>query len=63
MTLSRAQLRRDRSIENGSNFEVRPDDSCLVSTNESGKTAVLQALLGRPARHQRRKIWKMVRTR
>ncbi|WDF35211.1 AAA family ATPase (plasmid) [Arthrobacter agilis] len=44
MQLITANLRRYRSIEDGSEFTVEPDVTCLVGKNESGKTAVLQGL-------------------
>ncbi|MFC3301017.1 AAA family ATPase [Arthrobacter agilis] len=44
MKLITANLRRYRSIEDGSEFTVEPDVTCLVGKNESGKTAVLQGL-------------------
>ena len=44
MKLIRANVRRYRSIEDGGEFDVEPDVTCLVGKNESGKTAVLQAL-------------------
>lgn len=44
MKLVRAKLRRYRSIEDAAEFDVEPDVTCLVGKNESGKTAVLQAL-------------------
>lgn len=43
--LSEVELRRYRSIEAMEGFKVQPDVTCLVGKNESGKTAVLQALL------------------
>lgn len=44
MKLVKATLRRYRSIEETGPFDVEPDVTCLVGKNESGKTAVLQAL-------------------
>ena len=44
MKLIHAQIRRYRSITEPTDFEVRPDVTCLVGKNESGKTAILQAL-------------------
>lgn len=44
LKLIAAQLRRYRSIEDGSKFDVENDVTCLVGKNESGKTAALQAL-------------------
>lgn len=44
MKLTRVELRRYRSIEEMEGFTVQPDVTCLVGKNESGKTAVLQAL-------------------
>lgn len=44
MKLIKTQLRRYRSIEDGGDFDVEPDVTCLVGKNESGKTAVLQAM-------------------
>lgn len=44
MKLISAELRRYRSIEDGSEFAVESDVTCLVGKNESGKTAVLQGL-------------------
>lgn len=45
MKLSKVSLRRYRSIEELDEFSVQADVTCLVGKNESGKTAVLQALL------------------
>ncbi|WP_291380179.1 AAA family ATPase [Demequina sp.] len=45
MILAAARLRRYRSIEQTDEFSVESDVTCLVGKNESGKTAVLQALL------------------
>lgn len=42
--LVKASIRRYRSIEEATEFEVEPDVTCLVGKNESGKTATLQAL-------------------
>jgi predicted ATP-dependent endonuclease of OLD family len=42
--LVKAQIRRYRSIERGLSFDVERAVTCLVGKNESGKTAVLQAL-------------------
>jgi predicted ATPase len=42
--LVKATIRRYRSIESGASFEVEDAVTCLVGKNESGKTAVLQAL-------------------
>lgn len=44
MKLVKADLRRYRSIEEAGAFDIEPDVTCLVGKNESGKTAVLQAL-------------------
>lgn len=44
MKLIKADLRRYRSIEEMAPFAIQPDVTCLVGKNESGKTAVLQAL-------------------
>ncbi|MCW4600178.1 ATP-binding protein [Janibacter hoylei] len=44
MKLQKVAIRRYRSIEEMDAFEVEPDVTCLVGKNESGKTAVLQAL-------------------
>lgn len=44
MKLQTAAIRRYRSIDEMDGFTVEPDVTCLVSKNESGKTAVLQAL-------------------
>lgn len=44
MKLTNVSIRRYRSIEEMEPFEVEPDVTCLVGKNESGKTAVLQAL-------------------
>lgn len=44
MKLIAAALRRYRSIEDAGSFDVEGDVTCLVGKNESGKTAVLQAL-------------------
>jgi AAA domain, putative AbiEii toxin, Type IV TA system/AAA ATPase domain len=42
--LTSASVRRYRSIEDGSQIRIEPDVTCLVGKNESGKSAVLQAL-------------------
>ncbi|MBT1542610.1 ATP-dependent nuclease [Curtobacterium poinsettiae] len=44
MKLVSANVRRYRSIEDGSTIRIEPDVTCLVGKNESGKSAVLQAL-------------------
>ncbi|TGD88421.1 hypothetical protein BayCH28_11875 [Mycolicibacterium sp. CH28] len=44
MKLTSAQLRRYRSIEDAGTLDVESDVTCLVGKNESGKTAVLQAM-------------------
>jgi predicted ATP-dependent endonuclease of OLD family len=44
MKLTAAEIRRYRSIEEAGPFDVEADVTCLVGKNESGKTAVLQAL-------------------
>ena len=44
MKLIHSQIRRYRSITEPTDFEVQPDVTCLVGKNESGKTAILQAL-------------------
>lgn len=44
MKLQQGAIRRYRSIEAMDAFDVEPDVTCLVGKNESGKTAVLQAL-------------------
>lgn len=44
MKLQQVEIRRYRSIEQMDAFEVESDVTCLVGKNESGKTAVLQAL-------------------
>lgn len=44
MKLTRAELRRYRSIEESGPLDVEADVTCLVGKNESGKTTVLQAL-------------------
>lgn len=44
MKLKEATIRRYRSIDEMDGFAVEPDVTCLVGKNESGKTAVLQAL-------------------
>jgi hypothetical protein len=44
MKLINACVRRYRSIEDGSSFSVERDVTSLVGKNESGKSAVLQAL-------------------
>ncbi|CAB0991253.1 hypothetical protein FRC0535_00018 [Corynebacterium diphtheriae] len=44
MKLQTAAIRRYRSIDEMDGFTVEPDVTCLVGKNESGKTAVLQAL-------------------
>ncbi|MFE4542296.1 ATP-dependent endonuclease [Arthrobacter sp. NPDC056727] len=44
MKLINASVRRYRSIEDGSSFSVERDVTALVGKNESGKSAVLQAL-------------------
>lgn len=42
--LAKAQIQNYRSIENSTEFTIDPSVTCLVGKNESGKTAVLQAL-------------------
>lgn len=44
MKLIHAEIRRYRSIEGPTEFDVEADVTCLVGKNESGKTATLQAL-------------------
>ena len=44
LKLSQVKLRRYRSINETGPFDVEPDVTTLVGKNESGKTAVLQAL-------------------
>ncbi|MFB2597091.1 AAA family ATPase [Herbiconiux sp. P17] len=44
MRLVSANVRRYRSIEDGSEISIEPDVTCIVGKNESGKSAVLQAL-------------------
>lgn len=44
MKLRTASVRRYRSIEDGSEFELQDDVTCLVGKNESGKSALLQSL-------------------
>lgn len=44
MRLVSANVRRYRSIEEGSEISIEPDVTCIVGKNESGKSAVLQAL-------------------
>lgn len=44
MKLQKVSIRRYRSIDEMDGFAVEPDVTCLVGKNESGKTAVLQAL-------------------
>ena len=44
MKLTHAQIRRYRSIDEQTEFDVDEDVTCLVGKNESGKTAALQAL-------------------
>lgn len=44
MKLTKAQIRRYRSIEEIDEFRIEQDVTCLVGKNESGKTATLQAL-------------------
>lgn len=44
MKLIEASIRRYRSIEDGSTFAIEEDVTSLVGKNESGKSAVLQAL-------------------
>lgn len=44
MRLTSAKLRRYRSIEDAGELDVESDVTCLVGKNESGKTAVLQAM-------------------
>lgn len=44
MKLINASVRRYRSIEDGSSFSIERDVTALVGKNESGKSAVLQAL-------------------
>ena len=45
MKLTKVRLTNYRSIDDSTEFETEPDVTCLVGKNESGKTAVLQALL------------------
>lgn len=44
MDLLKARVRRHRSIDDSTLFDVERDVTCLVGKNESGKTATLQAL-------------------
>lgn len=44
MKLTHAEIRRYRSISEPTSFDVESDVTCLVGKNESGKTAILQAL-------------------
>lgn len=44
MKLTKAELRRYRSIEDAGEFDVEHGVTCLVGKNESGKTAVLKSL-------------------
>lgn len=44
MKLTKAMIRRYRSIEDLGTFRIESDVTCLVGKNESGKTATLQAL-------------------
>lgn len=44
MKLTHAEIRRYRSIGEPTSFDVESDVTCLVGKNESGKTAILQAL-------------------
>ena len=44
MILTKALVRRYRSIEEDTSFDVEADVTCFVGKNESGKTATLQAL-------------------
>jgi predicted ATPase len=44
MRLVNANVRRYRSIEDGSDISIEPNVTCIVGKNESGKSAVLQAL-------------------
>lgn len=44
MQLQSAHVTLYRSVEDSDEFTVEPDVTCLVGKNESGKTAVLQAL-------------------
>lgn len=44
MKLTSAELRRYRSIEDAGTLDIESDVTCLVGKNESGKTAVLQAM-------------------
>lgn len=44
MRLVRADVRRYRSIEDGNEISIEPSVTCIVGKNESGKSAVLQAL-------------------
>src|SRR5690554_2707995 len=44
MIVSSFRIRRFRNIIDSGTVEVQPDVTCLVGKNESGKTAILQAL-------------------
>ena len=44
MQLTKAEVRRYRSINETGPFNIQPDITSLVGKNESGKTAVLQSL-------------------
>ncbi|MBH0053617.1 AAA family ATPase [Salinibacterium sp. SWN139] len=44
MKLISANVRRYRSIEDGSDVAIESDVTCMVGKNESGKSAVLQAI-------------------
>jgi predicted ATP-dependent endonuclease of OLD family len=44
MELLDVQIAHYRSVEDSGVFPVDPDVTCLVGKNESGKTAILQAL-------------------
>ncbi len=44
MRLISAHVTNYRSVEDSDEFQVEPDVTCLVGKNESGKTAVLQAI-------------------
>lgn len=45
MKLTNVHVTKYRSIDDSTEFETEPDVTCLVGKNESGKTAILQALL------------------
>jgi predicted ATPase len=45
MILTHVRITKFRSIDDSTEFKVDPNVTCLVGKNESGKTAVLQALL------------------